>query len=146
MLGLTCCVLLYFLDTHREGEIETDEIEYTHMTVQYFCCYTRDQYVKIASIIQATPWRPQNVTFSRVNLSPPHHHHHLPVVWDAYGAAAEGACHVLKIGVEKLSHKYAFEGPNWAAASPAAFYKQLLSVKLQKGSARIVRVVRSQWV
>jgi hypothetical protein len=24
----------------------------------------------------------------------------LPVVWDAYGAAAEGACHVLKIGAE----------------------------------------------
>ena len=53
---------------------------------------------------------------------------------------------MLKIGVDKLSNKKVFEGPNWAAASPAAFYKQLLSVKLQKGSARIVRIVRSQWV
>jgi hypothetical protein len=71
----------------------------------------------------------------------------LPVVWDAYGAAADGARHVLKIGSQRLlENKKAFEGPNWAAASPAAFYKQLLSVKLQKGSARIVRVVRSQWV
>ena len=71
----------------------------------------------------------------------------LPVVWDAYGAAASGACHVIKTGVALLDNKQPeFEGPNWAAASPAAFYKQLLSVKLQKGSARIVRVVRSQWV
>jgi hypothetical protein len=72
----------------------------------------------------------------------------LPVVWDAYGAAADGARHVLKIGSQRIleNNKQAFEGPNWAAASPAAFYKQLLSVKLQKGSARIVRVVRSQWV
>ena len=68
-------------------------------------------------------------------------------VWDAYGAAASGACHVLKTGVALIDNKHHdFEGPNWAAASPAAFYKQLLSVKLQKGSARIVRVVRSQWV
>ena len=72
----------------------------------------------------------------------------LPVVWDAYGAAADGTRHVLKIGILRIlqNNKQAFEGPNWAAASPAAFYKQLLSVKLQKGSARIKRVVRSQWV
>ena len=65
-----------------------------------------------------------------------------PAVWDAFGAAGPGARRVLRDAAAQLVNKRHFERPNWAASSPEAYFKQLISIKLQKTSAVAARRVR----